>query len=91
MSPRRWGQVQNLLLHDAGFPPDPSPGYSDPAFGCPGTAEDPPPEDFSCAELVYDAILAQVGGRGGGEGAEERGCRGPWAGAEGAYSHKRQG
>lgn len=30
--------VLNLLLHNAGFPPDPSPNYWDEAFGCPQTS-----------------------------------------------------
>ena len=52
--------VRDLLLHQAGFPPDPSPGFNDPAFGCPATAEQPtPPLNFSCAERVLDAVLAQ--------------------------------
>lgn len=53
--------VRDLLLHQAGFPPDPVPGYSLPAFACPATAEQPhPPLNFSCVERVLDSVLAQT-------------------------------
>ena len=53
--------VRNLLLHDAGLPPDPDPNFWDPAFGCPQTLHKPwPLEDFSCQERVYEAVLAQT-------------------------------
>ena len=52
--------LRNLLLHDAGFPPDPEPGYSTPAFGCPATAVQPlPPLTLSCVEQIFLAVLAQ--------------------------------
>jgi CubicO group peptidase (beta-lactamase class C family) len=52
--------VRDLLLHRAGFPPDPVPGYDDPVFGCPATRVQPtPPLNFSCVELVLTAVLAQ--------------------------------
>ncbi len=54
--------VRHLLLHAAGFPADPSPGYSEPAFGCPAGAPGappPPPLDFSCTQRVFAAVLAQ--------------------------------
>lgn len=33
--------VRNLLLHNAGLPPDPVPNYWDPSFGCPQTLHRP--------------------------------------------------
>jgi CubicO group peptidase (beta-lactamase class C family) len=52
--------VRHLLLHAAGFPADPSPGYSEPAFGCPGGGGGgTPPLDFSCTQRVFEAVLAQ--------------------------------
>lgn len=53
-------RIRNLLLHDAGFPPDPSPGYSDPAFGCPATSLPLPPLTFNCSERVYASLLSQT-------------------------------
>ena len=50
---------RHLLLHSAGFPPDPMPNYSSPAFACPGSALPSPPLSFSCAERVFAAVLAQ--------------------------------
>lgn len=47
--------VRQLLLHSAGFPADPSPGFMDPAFGCPS----PLRLSFSCTEEVFSAVLAQ--------------------------------
>ena len=53
--------VRNLLLHDAGFPPDPTPGYSDAAFGCPATSQQPhPPLSLSCVEKIFASVLAQA-------------------------------
>jgi CubicO group peptidase (beta-lactamase class C family) len=52
--------VRNLLLHDAGFPPDPAPGYADDAFGCPATSKQPhPPLSLSCVEKIFTSVLAQ--------------------------------
>lgn len=53
-------RVRNLLLHDAGYPPDPVPGYDDPAFGCPATSLADPPLTFNCSELVFASLLTQV-------------------------------
>ena len=53
-------RVRNLLLHNAGFPLDPSPHYSDPAFGCPGASSWTPPLSFGCAARVYGALLNQT-------------------------------
>jgi len=52
--------IRNLLLHNAGFPPDPVPNYSDPEFGCPQTSKPVPAEDFSCRNQIYDAVLNQT-------------------------------
>jgi CubicO group peptidase (beta-lactamase class C family) len=51
--------VRHLLLHAAGFPADPDPGYSAPAFGCPGAGAPTPALDFSCTQRVFEAVLAQ--------------------------------
>lgn len=53
--------VLNCLLHNAGFPPDPSPNYWDPSFGCPETPRPGGPlENWSCRERVYAGLLAQT-------------------------------
>ncbi|MDP2434492.1 MAG: serine hydrolase domain-containing protein [archaeon] len=52
--------VLNCLLHDAGFPPDPSPLYYSPQFGCPQTLTGKQPlEDFSCQQRIFDSLLNQ--------------------------------
>ena len=59
----------HLLLHSAGWPPDPTPCYCTPAFSCPETAR-PPAErtlSFSCQSLILDAINAQPLARPPGE------------------------
>jgi CubicO group peptidase (beta-lactamase class C family) len=51
--------VRNLLLHDAGFAPDPSPSFASAAFGCPATGVRPrPPLTLSCVEQIFAAVLA---------------------------------
>jgi len=53
--------LRNLLLHDAGFPPDPVPSYASTAFSCPATAVQPnPPLTLSCVEQIFAAVLAQT-------------------------------
>eukprot|EP00051_Salpingoeca_urceolata_P028974 m.488592 g.488592 ORF g.488592 m.488592 type:complete len:467 (-) comp25931_c0_seq1:75-1475(-) len=52
--------VENLLLHNAGFPPDPSPGFWLPAFGCEQSTHEHPLEVFDCRAAVYRAVLAQT-------------------------------
>jgi CubicO group peptidase (beta-lactamase class C family) len=52
-------RLSNLMLHNAGYPPDPVPNYWDPAFGCPGVHAHVPPEDFNCSQKIYGALLAQ--------------------------------
>lgn len=53
--------VRNLLLHNAGYPPDPSPNYWDQAFGCPepvpGSTQ---PPHFNCMDLIYSGLMAQT-------------------------------
>lgn len=51
---------RNLLLHNAGFPPDPSPNYNEPAFGCPESLLHSPPEDFLCRNRIFDGLMSQV-------------------------------
>jgi CubicO group peptidase (beta-lactamase class C family) len=54
-------EIVHLLTHSAGYPPDPSPNYWDPGFGCPETAREPHPlENFSCQDKIYDGLLAQT-------------------------------
>lgn len=51
---------RNLLLHNAGFPPDPTPSYGSSLFGCPATNSSMhPPLTFSCDDLILQAVLAQ--------------------------------
>eukprot|EP01121_Diplochlamys_sp_Union-15-3_P012770 TRINITY_DN3873_c0_g1_i1.p1 TRINITY_DN3873_c0_g1~~TRINITY_DN3873_c0_g1_i1.p1 ORF type:complete len:481 (-),score=72.54 TRINITY_DN3873_c0_g1_i1:39-1406(-) len=52
--------ILNLLLHNAGFPPDPVPGYSTPEFGCPESNVSDPLEDFSCRGKIFDSLLQQT-------------------------------
>ncbi|KAL9643989.1 hypothetical protein ABK040_005457 [Willaertia magna] len=52
--------IENLLLHNSGFPPDPSPGYSEQAFGCPATSQYHPPQVFTCISKIYDSWLSQT-------------------------------
>eukprot|EP00049_Salpingoeca_infusionum_P023339 m.11518 g.11518 ORF g.11518 m.11518 type:complete len:448 (-) comp5738_c0_seq1:1698-3041(-) len=53
-------KVLNLMLHNAGYPPDPSPEYWSPEFGCPATTSSDPPEVFSCNTQVFNALLNQT-------------------------------
>ena len=52
--------IKNLLLHNAGFPPDPVPGYWRPAFGCPESSKVDPLERFSCQAQIYQGVLNQT-------------------------------
>ena len=52
--------VRQLLLHEAGFPPDPSPNYWEAGFGCPGNDAPTPPPSFRCQGLVYAAVMNQT-------------------------------
>ena len=51
--------VEDCLLHQAGFPPDPSPNYWDPTFGCRG-APLPDSQSFACSERCYGSLLNQT-------------------------------
>lgn len=53
-------RVADCLMHQAGYPPDPSPDYNDPAFGCPATSLPHPPLTFNCSEKIYASLLAQT-------------------------------
>ncbi|KAH3764858.1 penicillin-binding protein 4* [Pelomyxa schiedti] len=49
----------NLLLHNAGLAPDPSPGYWESSFACPQTPYYNPGEDFSCMSKIYHSVLQE--------------------------------
>ena len=54
--------VRNLLLHDAGWPPDPTPSYCTPSFACPETTSTPPTKrhtTFSCQHKIFASISTQ--------------------------------
>ena len=51
--------VRNLLLHNAGFAPDPSPFWNAPSFACPETANFHPALAFSCMGQIYNSIVTQ--------------------------------
>jgi len=51
--------IINLLLHNAGFPPDPTPNYWDPKFGCPQTNTSQPQENWSCLSEIHASLLNQ--------------------------------
>eukprot|EP00050_Salpingoeca_kvevrii_P022619 m.129202 g.129202 ORF g.129202 m.129202 type:complete len:387 (-) comp9765_c0_seq6:1445-2605(-) len=52
--------VRNLLLHNAGFPPDPNPEFWFPAFGCPESSKYHPEENFSCQGAIFRGVLNQT-------------------------------
>lgn len=52
--------LSDLLTHSAGYPGDPTPGYWEPAFGCPNSAQQHPAQDLSCSELIYRGLLNQT-------------------------------
>jgi len=52
--------VRNLMLHNAGFPPDPVPGFWEPAFGCAESAKPNPRELFNCQARIFDGVLNQT-------------------------------
>ena len=55
--------VRNLMLHNAGLAPDPTPvSFCAPSFGCPESAVEPPQRralNFSCQPMVLDALISQ--------------------------------
>eukprot|EP00730_Choanoeca_flexa_P005133 TRINITY_DN11883_c1_g1_i3.p2 TRINITY_DN11883_c1_g1~~TRINITY_DN11883_c1_g1_i3.p2 ORF type:complete len:306 (+),score=42.16 TRINITY_DN11883_c1_g1_i3:1505-2422(+) len=52
--------IRNLLLHNAGYPPDPVPGYWQPASGCPATNQSGVPMVFTCQPQLYTRLLQQT-------------------------------
>lgn len=48
--------VRHLLLHNAGFPPDPEPEWWDPSFGCRIGDE----LSFDCGSLILESLLNQT-------------------------------
>lgn len=52
--------VRHLLLHAAGFPPDPSPNFNNISFGCPNSQAPHPSLDFTCSEKILTAIYNQT-------------------------------
>jgi CubicO group peptidase (beta-lactamase class C family) len=52
--------VENCLLHNAGYPPDPDPMYWSAAFACPATAHTPVTEVFTCVDQAYTGLMKQT-------------------------------
>jgi CubicO group peptidase (beta-lactamase class C family) len=53
-------RVRDLLMHQAGYPPDPSPGYADPAVGCRSATMQDPVLTFDCSETLFANLLGQT-------------------------------
>lgn len=51
--------VRHLLLHNAGFPPDPIPSWDSLEFGCPESEKQHPEENFSCRDKIHAALMQQ--------------------------------
>lgn len=54
--------VEHLLLHEAGWSPDPVPSYCEPSFACPETLRHKPVERelvFTCEPHAFAAVLTQ--------------------------------
>lgn len=51
--------LRNLMLHNAGYPEDPSPAYNSKEFGCPSSTFSHPPLSFSCQTNIHKALLGQ--------------------------------
>jgi CubicO group peptidase (beta-lactamase class C family) len=51
--------IENCLLHNTGFPPDPTPNFWEPTFGCAG-APLPSSMNFDCSEKAFQAIKTQA-------------------------------
>lgn len=49
--------IRNLMLHNAGYPPDPEPGYSSVKFPCPNNLMYRPVLDYSCDQIIYEHLL----------------------------------
>ena len=52
-------KIRDLMMHQAGYPPDPEPGYSTADFGCPSSTAPQPNLTFSCSERIFAALLNQ--------------------------------
>lgn len=52
--------IRDLMLHQAGYPPDPVPNYQLPAFGCPSSTAPQPNLTFSCSERIFASLLNQT-------------------------------
>ena len=55
-------EIRNLLLHNAGWPPDPTPNFWTPDFGCPETLSKPPKERklvFTCLSRGFQGVFDQ--------------------------------
>ncbi len=52
--------VENCLLHNAGYPPDPNPMYWSAQFACPATAHAPVSEVFTCVDQAYQGLMKQT-------------------------------
>jgi CubicO group peptidase (beta-lactamase class C family) len=52
--------IQNLMLHNAGYPPDPNPGYSSPIFPCPENANYHPGQEFTCYHQIHESLMNQT-------------------------------
>jgi len=50
----------NLLLHNAGYPPDPVPGYSSTKFPCQQNKNYHPKEVFDCQTKIYQSVMQQT-------------------------------
>jgi len=49
--------IRNLMLHNAGFPPDPNPGYSSPLFPCKENGRYYPQQTFDCDETIFNNLV----------------------------------
>eukprot|EP01107_Rhizomastix_libera_P015871 TRINITY_DN6246_c0_g1_i1.p1 TRINITY_DN6246_c0_g1~~TRINITY_DN6246_c0_g1_i1.p1 ORF type:complete len:417 (-),score=51.62 TRINITY_DN6246_c0_g1_i1:18-1268(-) len=52
-------KIINLMLHNAGLSPDPSPNYNSASFDCPETSKPSPQLSFSCRPKIYKSLLAE--------------------------------
>lgn len=49
--------VRNCLLHNAGYPGDPNPGYSSPLFPCPENSKYHPGLSHSCDAIILENLM----------------------------------
>jgi len=52
--------IENLLLHNSGFAPDPRPDYSTKEFGCPASQEYNPPQVWTCSKRIYNSWINET-------------------------------